>query len=39
LNATIEYESISEVMDLLKITLPLNFEYQKDERKLIIKKQ
>ena len=37
LNATIEYESISEVMDLLEITLPLKFEYKKNERKLIIK--
>jgi ferric-dicitrate binding protein FerR (iron transport regulator) len=37
LNATIEYESISEVMELLEITLPLKFEYKKNERKLIIK--
>ncbi len=37
LNATIEYESISEVMELLKITLPLTYEYKKTERKLIIR--
>ncbi len=37
LNATIEYESISEIMDLLEITLPLKFEYKKNERKLVIK--
>lgn len=37
LNATIEYESVSEVMDLLEITLPLKFEYNKNERKLVIK--
>lgn len=37
LNATIEYESISEVMELLEITLPLKFEYKKNERKLVIK--
>ncbi len=36
LNATIEYESISEVMELLQITLPIKFEYKKNERKLII---
>ncbi|MFV0591719.1 MAG: FecR family protein [Draconibacterium sp.] len=37
INATLEYESISEVMDLLEITLPLKFEYKKNERKLVIK--
>lgn len=37
LTATIEYESITEVMDLLEITLPIKYEYVKDERKLIIK--
>ncbi len=37
LNATIEYESVSEVMELLEITLPLVFKYDKNERKLLIK--
>ena len=37
LTATIEYESITEVMDLLEITLSLKYEYDKNERKLIIK--
>ncbi|QGY43672.1 DUF4974 domain-containing protein [Maribellus comscasis] len=37
INATIEYESISEVMELLEITLPIKFEYKKNERKLLIK--
>lgn len=37
LTATIEYESITEVMDLLEITLSLKYEYKKNERKLIIK--
>ncbi len=37
LTATIEYESITEVMDLLGITLSIKYEYVKDERKLIIK--
>ena len=37
LTATIEYESITEVMDLLEITLSLKYEYNKNERKLIIK--
>ncbi len=39
INATIENETISEVMELLKITLPIDFEYKKDERKLILKNQ
>ena len=37
LTATIEYESITEVMDLLEITLSLKYEYDKNERKLIVK--
>ncbi|WP_319591038.1 FecR domain-containing protein [uncultured Draconibacterium sp.] len=37
LTATIEYESITEVMDLLEITMSLKYEYKKNERKLIIK--
>ncbi|MCG6190101.1 FecR family protein [Maribellus maritimus] len=37
INASIEYESISEIMELLEITLPLKFEYKKSERKLLIK--
>lgn len=37
LTATIEYESITEVMDLLEITMSLQYEYKKNERKLIVK--
>ncbi len=37
LTATIEFESITEVMDLLEITMSLKYEYDKNERKLIIK--
>ena len=37
LTATVEYESITEVMNLLEITLSLKYEYDKNERKLIIK--
>ncbi|QIA07425.1 FecR family protein [Draconibacterium halophilum] len=37
LTATIEYESITEVMDLLEITMSLKYEYDKNERKLIVK--
>ncbi|WP_167612286.1 FecR family protein [Maribellus sediminis] len=37
LTATIEYESITEVMDLLEITMSLKYSYDKNERKLIIK--
>lgn len=36
LTATIEYESIWEVMELMNLTLPISFEYDKNTRKLKI---
>ncbi len=36
-NGTIEYETISEVMDLLKITAPINCTYDKDKQIFKIK--
>ena len=36
ITATIEFESLREVMDLMELTLPLKFTYDKDNRKLNI---
>ncbi len=38
LTATIKYESIGEIIELLEITLPIKYEFNKNERKLVIVK-
>ena len=39
MTASIEFESIHEVMELMKLTLPVNYVYKKDNRQLIIYKR
>ena len=39
MTANIEFESIREVMELMELTLPVKYEYRKDERKLILSKK
>ncbi len=36
MTANIKYESIGEVMELLEITLPIKYDYNKNQRKLVI---
>ncbi|RKD92028.1 FecR family protein [Mangrovibacterium diazotrophicum] len=36
--ANIEYESIQEVLDLMRLTMPIEYSYDKETRKLIIRK-
>jgi ferric-dicitrate binding protein FerR (iron transport regulator) len=36
LTANIEFESIREIMELMEITLPIRYAYNKDARKLTI---
>ena len=38
MTANIEFESIREVMELMKLALPIQYEYDKDLRKLVIVK-
>ena len=39
MTASVEFESIREVMELMKLTLPVSYEYKKDNRQLIIYKR
>ncbi len=39
MTASIEFESIREVMELMKLTLPVNYEYKKNNRQLIVYKR
>ena len=39
MTANIEFESVREVMELMELTLPVKYEYRKNDRRLIVSKK